>query len=162
MCCKGFWKRIVSFGLTLSLGLIIAAIWQSANSADKTQTVEKAVYVNEVPPRSWVCNRNNYSKDLSEKPAKPVGPTEGVKVLSKPRAIYTDAARANFTQGKVVLRATFSKNGTIGAVSVISGLPDGLTEQAIEAVKGIKFEPAMRDGVPYSVTKPVEYTFTIF
>jgi TonB family protein len=60
------------------------------------------------------------------------------------------------------LRATFSKNGTIGAVSVISGLPDGLTEQAIEAVKGIKFEPAMRDGVPYSVTKPVEYTFTIF
>src|SRR5688572_30256335 len=100
MCCKGFWKRIVSFGLTLSLGLIIAAIWQSANSADKTQTVEKTVYVNEVAPRSWVCNRNNYSKDLSEKPAKPVGPTEGVKVLSKPRAIYTDAARDNFTQGK--------------------------------------------------------------
>ena len=85
-----------------------------------------------------------------------------VQVLSKPRAIYTDAARLNFTEGKVVLRVTFSANGQIGAISVITGLSDGLTEQAIAAARGIKFEPARRDGVPYSVTKPVEYTFTIY
>ena len=92
----------------------------------------------------------------------PVGPTEGVKILSKPRANYTDAARQNQVQGKVVLRVTFAANGTIGGISVISGLGNGLTEQAIAAARGIRFEPAKRGGVPYSVTKPVEYTFTIY
>jgi TonB family protein len=95
------------------------------------------------------------------KPA-PIGPTEGVKILSKPRANYTDAARQNQVQGKVVLRVTFSANGSIGNISVISGLGNGLTEQAIAAARGIRFEPAKRGGVPYSVTKPVEYTFTIY
>jgi TonB family protein len=92
----------------------------------------------------------------------PIGPTEGVKILSKPRANYTDAARQNQVQGKVVLRVTFSANGSIGGISVISGLGNGLTEQAIAAARGIKFEPAKRGGVPYSVTKPVEYSFTIY
>lgn len=93
---------------------------------------------------------------------KPVGPTEGVKILSKPRANYTDAARQNQVQGKVVLRVTFAANGSIGSISVISGLGNGLTEQAIAAARGIRFEPAKRGGVPYSVTKPVEYSFTIY
>ncbi len=92
----------------------------------------------------------------------PVGPTVGVKILAKPRANYTDAARQNQVQGKVVLRVTFAANGSIGNISVISGLGNGLTEQAIAAARGIKFEPAKRGGVPYPVTKPVEYTFTIY
>ena len=99
---------------------------------------------------------------LAVKPPKPVGPTEGVKILSKPRANYTDAARQNQVQGKVVLRVTFAANGSIGGISVISGLGNGLTEQAIAAARGIRFEPAKRGGVPYSVTKPVEYSFTIY
>ena len=98
----------------------------------------------------------------SPKPPTPVGPTEGVKILSKPRANYTDAARQNQVQGKVVLRVTFSANGSIGAISVVSGLGNGLTEQAIAAARGIRFEPAKRGGVPYTVSKPVEYTFTIY
>lgn len=97
-----------------------------------------------------------------KKPPVPVGPTEGVKILSKPRANYTDAARQNQVQGKVVLRVTFAANGSISNIAVISGLGNGLTEQAIAAARGIRFEPAKRGGVAYSVTKPVEYTFTIY
>ncbi|HEY8558768.1 MAG TPA: TonB family protein [Pyrinomonadaceae bacterium] len=63
---------------------------------------------------------------------------------------------------KVVLRVTFEANGEIGAISVISGLSDNLTEEAIEAAKAIKFEPATRNGAAISVTKPVEYNFTIY
>lgn len=99
---------------------------------------------------------------VKTRPPTPVGPTEGVKILSKPRANYTDAARQNQVQGKVVLRVTFAANGSIGQISVISGLGNGLTEQAIAAARGIRFEPAKRGGVPYSVTKPVEYSFTIY
>ncbi len=86
---------------------------------------------------------------------------EGVKVLSLPRAVYTDEAEKNQVQGKVVLRVTFSANGSIGAITVISGLGNGLTEQAIAAARGIKFEPARKGGVPISVTKPVTYSFVI-
>lgn len=88
--------------------------------------------------------------------------TEGVIIALKPRANYTDSARANKTQGKVVLRVTFGSHGGIGAISVISGIADGLTEQAIAAARRIVFVPAKRNGVAYSVTKPVEYTFTIY
>lgn len=88
--------------------------------------------------------------------------TIGVRILTKPRANYTDFARFYEITGKVTLRVTFSANGTIGAISPFLKLPFGLTEQAISAARGIRFEPATRDGVAFSVTKPVEYSFTIY
>jgi TonB family protein len=93
---------------------------------------------------------------------KPVGPTEGVKIISKPRANYTDAARTNNIQGVVRVRVTFLANGTIGSISPVSNLGYGLTEQALAAARSIRFEPAKKGGVPYSVTKVVEYTFTLY
>jgi hypothetical protein len=60
------------------------------------------------------------------------------------------------------LRVTFKADRTIGGISVISGFPDGLNESAIAAAKELKFEPARRNGMPYSVTRPVEYFFIIF
>ncbi|HVE56374.1 MAG TPA: energy transducer TonB [Pyrinomonadaceae bacterium] len=87
---------------------------------------------------------------------------ENLRIISKPRANYTDVARTNYVQGKVVLRVTFLADGQIGGISTISGLPDGLTEQAIKAAREIKFEPPMKDGKKITVTKPVEYTFTIY
>jgi hypothetical protein len=92
----------------------------------------------------------------------PSNASSGVKILTKPRADYTDYARFYEITGKIVLRVTFSANSSIGAISTISGLPFGLTEQAILAARGITFEPAMRAGVPYAVTKPVEYQFVIY
>jgi TonB family protein len=91
-----------------------------------------------------------------------VGPTEGIKILSKPRPPYTDAARSNQVSGTVTLRVTFLANGSIGSISTISGLPHGLTEQAIAAARNIRFEPAKKNGVPYAVTKSVQFNFTLY
>lgn len=88
--------------------------------------------------------------------------TTGVRLLSKPRANYTDFARFYQISGKVVLRVTFMADGAIGSVSTISKLPFGLTSQAIAAARGIRFNPAVRNGVPYSVTKTIEYSFRIY
>lgn len=88
--------------------------------------------------------------------------TTALKILSKPRAESTEESRKNQVQGTVILRVTFLADGTIGAVSPISGLPDGLTAQAIEAAKKIRFEPAMKDGKPITVVKQVQYTFTLY
>jgi TonB family protein len=83
-----------------------------------------------------------------------------LKILDKPRASYP--TNGGCFQGKVVLRVTFLDSGEIGKISIISGLGNGATENAIEAAKKIKFIPAIKDGTPVSVTKPVEYVFSIY
>jgi hypothetical protein len=44
----------------------------------------------------------------------------------------------------------------------VSGLPYGLTEQAIAAARQMKFEPALKNGVPVTSIKTVEFTFTLY
>lgn len=95
-------------------------------------------------------------------PPAAMGPTVGVKILSKPRPSYTDAARQNNIQGSVTLRITFLANGQIGSISPVSGLPYGLTEQAMVAARSIRFEPAKRGGVPIAKTMTVQYGFAIY
>jgi TonB family protein len=95
-------------------------------------------------------------------PPPPTGVTTNLAILSKPRPGYTDAARTNNVQGTVRLRVTFNANGSIGSISPVSGLPNGLTEQAIAAARQIRFEPKKINGVPVSVTKVVEYSFSIY
>lgn len=90
------------------------------------------------------------------------GVTQGLKILSKPRPGYTDAARQNNIQGTVILRVTFLASGQVGSVSVVKGLPNGLSEQAIAAAKRISFEPAKTNGIGQSVTRQIEYSFSIY
>jgi len=84
------------------------------------------------------------------------------KLISKPKPPYTDAARQNAVTGTVRLRVIFLASGQIGSISPVSGLPYGLTEQAIAAARGIKFEPAKKNGVPITSSKIMEYSFTIY
>jgi TonB family protein len=91
-----------------------------------------------------------------------VGVTQNVKIISKPRASYTDAARQNNVQGSVTLRITFLASGQIGGISPVSGLPYGLTEQAIAAARSIRFEPAKKNGVPFTKQMTIQYGFTIY
>ena len=85
-----------------------------------------------------------------------------LKILTKPRAIYTDQARTNQIMGVIRLQITFKKNGEIGIIKVIKGLPNGLTQNAIEAAKGIKFEPEIKNWKPVTVSKVTEYSFTLY
>lgn len=88
--------------------------------------------------------------------------TRGLTIITKPRSSYTEAARQSKIQGKVVLLVRFLGNGGIGDITVISGLSNGLTEEAIKAARKIVFIPLQGNGRRYTVAKRVEYTFTIF
>jgi TonB family protein len=90
------------------------------------------------------------------------GKTSAFSIISKPKATYTDAARQHNTEGSVLLKVTLLASGNVGGIRVIRGLPNGLTEQAIEAARQIKFEPKTVNGRPVSVTKTLEYTFEIY
>src|SRR5262249_5414516 len=72
--------------------------------------------------------------------------TTKVKVLKKPEPVYTEQARNAFISGTVILRAVFSANGTVDHILVLRSLSGGLTEQAIQAARKIKFVPATKDG----------------
>ena len=65
-------------------------------------------------------------------------------ILYREKAKYTEEARQNKIQGIVVLQVVFNVNQQITDIRVIRGLPDGLTEKAIEAAKKIRFNPAVR------------------
>ena len=85
-----------------------------------------------------------------------IGP---LRIISKPTPQFTEEARNNGTTGLIRLRVTFLASGSIGDISPVNTLPDGLTESAIEAAKGIKFKPATKNDEPMTVTKLVEYSF---
>jgi TonB family protein len=77
------------------------------------------------------------------------------------KAKYTQEAKDNNVEGTVVLNVVFGADGQLGDIRVIRGLPDGLTQQAIEATSKIRFTPAMKDGRPVSVRGALEFTFKL-
>ncbi|NOT48092.1 MAG: energy transducer TonB [Acidobacteria bacterium] len=95
-------------------------------------------------------------------PPPPVGVTSPLRIISNPRATYTEAARTNNVQGSVLVKVTLLASGQVGSVTVVRGLPHGLSEKAIAAAKLIRFEPKKVNGVPVSSTKTMEYTFSIY
>jgi len=82
-----------------------------------------------------------------------------LRILSKPDAGYTDEARRNNVSGQVVLRVLFAETGQITQISVVRGLPFGLTERAIAAARQIEFEPAELDGKKVAYPLVVVYNF---
>lgn len=182
MSCQNCWKKLLPFGLALILGVFAVNIMERNNSL-KINKIESAYKVDYQIEKggsgvSGACFRINRPKQLSVcineyatacnksselKKDKPfVDKATALIIVSKPKANYTDTARQNNIQGTVTLRVTFLANGSIGSMSIVSGLPDGLTEQALASAREMKFEPAKRNGIPYTVTRLVQYNFTLY
>jgi TonB family protein len=85
-----------------------------------------------------------------------------IKILTKPRANYTDSAKQANIQGTVRVAVYFSADGKAKYVMVVKPLSNGLSEEAIRAARQITFEPQLKDGKPVSVIKMVEYIFTLY
>ncbi|MCY7347985.1 MAG: energy transducer TonB [Pyrinomonadaceae bacterium] len=85
-----------------------------------------------------------------------------MRIILKPPSKYTDAARQANIQGTVRLRVTFLASGGIGSVAAVSELPYGLTEQAVIAASKIVFIPGKKKGVSISMSRIVEYSFSIY
>ncbi|HKX32462.1 MAG TPA: energy transducer TonB [Blastocatellia bacterium] len=83
-------------------------------------------------------------------------------ILYKEKAKYTEEARQNKIQGVVTLSVVFGSDGVVSQIRVVRGLPDGLTEKAIEAAKKIRFQPAVKNGSPVSVRGNLEFTFNLY
>ena len=51
----------------------------------------------------------------------------------------------------MIVQAIIDKQGAVTNVKVLKGLPMGLSEQAVEAIKKWKFKPATLNGKPVDV-----------
>jgi TonB family protein len=80
----------------------------------------------------------------------------------KPEPAYTEVARQNQITGTVVLKCVFASNGSVTNIRIVSGLPFGLTERAIDAAKKIRFIPAVKDGKYVSMWMQLEYNFNLY
>ena len=149
-----FFSRILVFCFSLLTG-IAAYSMLSVEYSEKPQTPSKAGGI--------AVDEMTVTSEFEEHLHGFVRPgSNNLRLLSKPRPDYTNEARQNNEQGTVILRVVFLADGEIGLVEPTKGLNHGLTEKAMAAARLIKFQPPTRDGIPYSIAKQVEYTFTIY
>jgi hypothetical protein len=84
-----------------------------------------------------------------------------VNILWSPDPAYTSLARRNETQGVVRLQVVFGDDGKTKIEEVVSTLPDGLTQEASEAVRAIEFTPATLSGKPVSTHGVIDCIFEL-
>jgi protein TonB len=81
----------------------------------------------------------------------------GTGNIKEPRLVYKvvpafpETARRARIQGAVILELIIDYQGSVRDIKVLRGLPEGLTESAIEAVKQWRYEPSTLDGQPIEV-----------
>lgn len=86
---------------------------------------------------------------------------QNLTIKKKPRV---DTARfCEQSTGTTRLKVTFDKSEKVTNVEIIS--PSGcesFDKKAVQAAKKIKFKSAIKNGEPVTVTKLVEYVFTLY
>jgi len=145
--------RFVPFLVTLTFGILVGTCFGGAEIA--------ATKTDSPPPGAGSGSASGRGNREPDGPAEVRIGTNKFRIISKPKASYTDDARVNETQGAVLLNVTLLARGEIGRINVRRGLLHGLTEQAIAHAREIKFQPATVDGLPVSTIVNLEYTFTI-
>lgn len=79
------------------------------------------------------------------------GDVQKPEKLNAPQPQYTEIARKARIQGVVILQAIINEQGDVVNVTVLKGLPMGLSEAAESAVVQWKFKPATLNGKPVAV-----------
>jgi TonB family protein len=64
-------------------------------------------------------------------------------------------------QGSVIIEAVIDRDGRVRDTRVLKGLPRGLDEKAVKAVRSWRFEPATRNGKPVAVFYTVVINYDI-
>jgi protein TonB len=94
----------------------------------------------------------------------PYRPGSGVlppRLLREVKAGYTEEARRANLEGEVVLEIVVRRDGSVGDVKLLHGLPQGLNERAIAAVRQWRFAPATRHGQVVDVIVEVAVEFKL-
>jgi len=91
-------------------------------------------------------DKQNIAVVTEQEPFFPKGDIELYKyVLNTVK--YSDEAKQKFIEGEVMLSFDVLPDSTISNANVISGVCCGINEEVQRVVKGLKFAPAMQNGI---------------
>jgi TonB family protein len=150
-------KRALPFILTLLVGVAVGSWLKRADNTARTGVGEQSCKMRK---RQVMMTPPPASMDVEVFAAKDV--TRKAIIRHKPQPHYTSEARHNSVTGTVKLRMLLAADGTVRDIVPLTTLPDGLTEQAVEAARNIEFAPALKDGRAVSQYVTVEYNFNIY
>lgn len=80
--------------------------------------------------------------------------------ISGEMPVYPPEAKKKHVQGTVVLKATIGKDGSVDALTVVSG-PDMLRDSATTAVKTWKYRPYLLNGEPVAVETEIHVVYSL-
>ena len=107
----------------------------------------------------------HFTNEKTKVPLTGSPPEPGVtplRILSKPRAGFTDMARSANFNGRIKVVALLGAGGRVEFVMLLSRLGYGLDENALDAARRIQFEPKTVDGKAVSTVVIMEYSFVIY
>ena len=118
------------------------------------------------PVRAWAKDRGRglAPGQVGAPAADRIVPGSGITPPAIQREVkpdYTEEARRRGVSGDVVLEIVVRSDGSVGEVKVLQGLPGGLNERAIDAVRQWRFSPARRFGTPVDVIVEVAVEFKL-
>ncbi len=84
------------------------------------------------------------------------------EVMLDVRPKYPPLAEASHVEGTVILKVVILRDGTVGEITVLRGLPMGLTEAALDAVRRRRYKPATtEDGESAEIECTVTVNFRL-
>lgn len=150
--------RRTLFFLLLSLTVIANALAQEASTPPPAQQSQPGDAAAPATGGATGAEPGNISQPIERVGGKVSAP----KVLYDPDPAYSDVARRAGYQATVVLWLVAGMDGRAHRIRVQHGAGMGLDQEAIEAVKLWRFQPATKDGQPVPVMINVEVNFRLY
>jgi TonB family protein len=89
------------------------------------------------------------------------GEIQESNLINKTPIVYPASAKAAGIQGKVMLRAVISKDGTPVDLTVLSSPSDDLSQAALDGVRQWRYSPTLLNGQPVEIATEVMVNFTL-
>lgn len=89
------------------------------------------------------------------------GAIRAPRVIHRVDPSYPPDARAARVQGIVIVEVIVDETGMVREAHVLKGLPYGLEQAALDAVRQWRFEPATKDGQPVAVAMNLTINFRL-
>ncbi len=107
-------------------------------------------------------NTKELPEEIEELPEEGSLLAEGFKppeFLNRVKPEYTSEADLADIIATVEAMVVFQASGAVGAVEIVRWAGFGLDDAAVQAVRQLKFKPALREGQPVSIRAPVRFNF---
>jgi protein TonB len=108
-----------------------------------------------LPASQAAASSRDGETPVSEEPLAPA------VLISRVDPEYPEPARRAGVEGTVILDATISETGQVMQIAVERGLPLGVTEVAVSAVRRWKYEPARGRNGPVASHKAIRIVFAL-